>query len=84
MLQEIYIRNFVLIDELRLEFCSGLNVLTGETGAGKSIIIDALGLIMGDRISSELVRNPAQRATAQAVFSLDEKPASWMKPMTRS
>lgn len=71
MLQEIYIKNFVLIDELRLEFCSGFNVLTGETGAGKSIIIDALGLIMGDRISSDLIRNPAQRAVAQAVFSLD-------------
>lgn len=72
MLQEIYIKNFVLIDELRLEFCSGLNVLTGETGAGKSIIIDALGLVMGDRISSDLVRNPSQKAIAQAVFSLDE------------
>lgn len=72
MLQEIYIKNFVLIEELRLEFCSGFNVLTGETGAGKSIIIDALGLVIGDRISSDLVRNPAQRAIAQAVFSLDE------------
>lgn len=72
MLQEIYIKNFVLIDELRLEFCSGFNVLTGETGAGKSIIIDALGLVMGDRISSDLVRNPSQRAIAQAVFFLDE------------
>lgn len=71
MLQEIYIKNFVLIEELRLEFCSGLNVLTGETGAGKSIIIDALGLIMGDRISSDLVRNSTQRATAQAVFTLE-------------
>ncbi|MEN6389310.1 MAG: DNA repair protein RecN [Syntrophomonas sp.] len=76
MLQEIYIKNFVLIEELRLEFCSGFNVLTGETGAGKSIIIDALGLVMGDRISSDLVRNPAQRAIAEAVFSLDEDQTS--------
>ena len=47
MLQVIYINNFVLIDELRLELQPGLNVLTGETGAGKSIIIDALGLLIG-------------------------------------
>lgn len=76
MLQEIYIKNFVLIEELRLEFCSGFNVLTGETGAGKSIIIDALGLVVGDRISSDLVRNPAQKAIAEAVFSLEEDQTS--------
>lgn len=71
MLLEIYIKNFVLIEELRMQFSSGLNVLTGETGAGKSIIIDALGLIMGDRVSGDLVRNPAQKAVAQAVFNLE-------------
>ncbi|MBP8819235.1 MAG: AAA family ATPase, partial [Syntrophomonadaceae bacterium] len=53
MLQEIYISNFVLIDELRIEFSDGLNVLSGETGAGKSIIIDALGLIMGERVRND-------------------------------
>ncbi|MDD2585371.1 MAG: DNA repair protein RecN [Syntrophomonadaceae bacterium] len=70
MLQEIYINNFVLIDELRLEFDKGLNVLTGETGAGKSIIIDALGLIMGERFKSDFVRDEGRKAIAEAVFDI--------------
>ena len=62
------IKNFVLIDELRLEFDSGLNVLTGETGAGKSIIIDALGLVIGDRIQEDFLRDPNKKAMVEAVF----------------
>ena len=57
MLQEIYIKNFVLIDEVRIPFGEGLNVLTGETGAGKSIIIDALGLVLGERMKSDYIRD---------------------------
>jgi len=72
MLQEIYIRNFVLIDELRMEFGTGLNVLTGETGAGKSIIMDALGLLAGDRIRNDLVRDADKRARVEAVFSISD------------
>lgn len=72
MLQEIYIRNFVLIDELRMEFGSGLNVLTGETGAGKSIIMDALGLIAGDRIQSDLIRDVEKRARVEALFTIGD------------
>src|SRR5689334_8180942 len=49
MLREIRIKNFVLFEDMRLEFDKGLNVLTGETGAGKSIVLDALGLLLGDR-----------------------------------
>jgi DNA repair protein RecN (Recombination protein N) len=64
MLLEIYINNFILIDEMRLEFGSGLNILTGETGAGKSIIIDALSLIMGDRIKTDYVRDTSRKAVA--------------------
>ena len=71
MLQEIYIKNFVLIDELRMTFYQGLNVLTGETGAGKSIIIDALGLIIGGRINNDFIRDENQRAIIESVFSLD-------------
>lgn len=71
MLAEIYINNFILIDEMRLEFGPGLNVLTGETGAGKSIIIDALSLIMGDRMKTDLVRDTSRKAVAEAVFSID-------------
>lgn len=70
MLQEIYISNFVLIDELRIDFSDGLNVLSGETGAGKSIIIDALGLIMGERVRMDWVRNTSRKAIAEAVFLL--------------
>jgi len=70
MLREIYISNFILIDELRLEFVEGLNVLTGETGTGKSIIIDALGLIMGERVKSDYIRDTSRRAVAEAVFDI--------------
>jgi len=70
MLQEIYISNFVLIDELRIEFNTGLNVLSGETGAGKSIIIDALGLIMGERVKNDWIRDNSRKAVAEAVFVL--------------
>lgn len=74
MLQEIYIKNFVLIDELRMEFFDGLNALTGETGAGKSIIIDALGLIIGGRINNDFIRSQSQKAIVEAVFTLENNP----------
>lgn len=73
MLTEMLIKNFVLIDELRLEFDSGLNVLTGETGAGKSIIIDALGLVIGERIQEDFLRDPNQKAMVEAVFELPQQ-----------
>ena len=71
MLVEIYIQNFVLIDELRMEFEPGLNVLTGETGAGKSIIIDALGLVMGERIKNEFIRDSSKKALVEASFEIN-------------
>lgn len=70
MLQEIYIKNFVLIEEQRLVFTGGLNVLTGETGAGKSIIIDALGLLLGERIKNDYIRDDSKKAIIEAVFAL--------------
>ncbi len=70
MLQEIYINNFVLIDELRMEFAMGLNVLSGETGAGKSIIIDALGLVLGERIKHDYIRDQDRKAVVEAVFEI--------------
>jgi len=69
-LLELHIRNFAIIDELRLAFHAGLNVLTGETGAGKSIIIDALGLLLGDRATAEMIRAGTDRAEIDAIFSL--------------
>jgi DNA repair protein RecN (Recombination protein N) len=68
MLQSLYIKNYILIDELRLEFKPGFSVFTGETGAGKSILIDAIGLLMGDRFSSDLIRHDTDKSILEAVF----------------
>lgn len=70
MLLEIYISNFVLIDNLRISFPPGLTVLSGETGAGKSIVIEALGLILGERAQKELVRDSRHAAIAEASFDI--------------
>ena len=70
MLHELSIRNFAIIDDLHLTFGPGLNILTGETGAGKSIIIDALGLLLGDRGAAEWVRAGTDMAQIEAVFQL--------------
>jgi len=71
MIQQLVIKNFTIIDDLSLDLFNGFNVLTGETGAGKSIIIDALGLLLGDRASSSLVRNGAKKAYIEGVFTLN-------------
>ncbi|NLC58962.1 MAG: DNA repair protein RecN [Armatimonadetes bacterium] len=72
MLSELYIEDFALVDRLTARFGPGLNVLTGETGAGKSIIIDAINCILGVRAGNDLVRHGAARATVQAAFDLDD------------
>jgi DNA repair protein RecN (Recombination protein N) len=82
MLHSLYIRNFALIEELSLEFQEGLTVITGETGAGKSILLGALGLVLGDRASSELVRSEAPKAVIEAVFRHDIPAA--MAPLLES
>ncbi|TNE35601.1 MAG: DNA repair protein RecN [Alphaproteobacteria bacterium] len=71
MLVALSIRDIVLIDELDLELTAGLNVLTGETGAGKSILLDALGLATGRRADKSLVRHGQERGTATAAFEVD-------------
>jgi DNA repair protein RecN (Recombination protein N) len=68
MLRELRIKNFAVIDELALELGRGLNVLTGETGAGKSIVLNALGLISGGRVTSEVIRHNEEEATVEALF----------------
>ena len=68
MLKSLYIKNYILIDELRLEFKQGFSVFTGETGAGKSILIDAIGLLMGERFSSDLIRHGHDKAILEASF----------------
>lgn len=68
MLLKLHIKDFALIDDLEITFKDGLNILTGETGAGKSIIIDAIGVIIGERASSEYIRTGKQSSTVEAVF----------------
>ena len=70
MLRGLYIRNLLLIDRLDLEFQTGLNVLTGETGAGKSILLDSLGFVLGWRGRADLVRKGADRGEVTAVFDI--------------
>ena len=68
MLQEIHIQNYAVIESLRVDFHSGLNVLTGETGSGKSIVVDALALALGGRASPDVIRTGADRAGVTVVF----------------
>lgn len=75
MLTDIFIKNFAIIDELHIVFAGGLTVLTGETGAGKSIIIDAVNLLLGGRASADLIRSGADDATVEAIFAIDREPA---------
>jgi len=70
MLRTLSIRNYALIDELELEFGTGLNVITGETGAGKSIIIDAMNLILGERAAAEEIRSGAEKTVVEGVFTI--------------
>jgi DNA repair protein RecN (Recombination protein N) len=74
MLRELRIKNFAVIDEVALELGAGLNVLTGETGAGKSIILNALGLLSGNRVSTDVIRHQQEEASVEALF--DDVPPS--------
>jgi DNA repair protein RecN (Recombination protein N) len=71
VLTELRLENYAVIDNLVVEFGHGLNLLTGETGAGKSILIDALALLLGDKASSEVIRTGAERAVVAAVFEAE-------------
>ena len=70
MLQKLFIENIALIEALEIEFHQGFNVLSGETGAGKSIIIDAVNFVLGERASRELIRHGAQKAKVEAIFDI--------------
>lgn len=76
MLRELFIKNVAVIEDVHIEFDNGLNVLTGETGAGKSIIIDSINMILGERTSREFVRHNSNRARVQAVFDANDEAAS--------
>ncbi|WP_281758847.1 DNA repair protein RecN [Alicyclobacillus hesperidum] len=75
LLIELYVRNFVLIDELRLTFGKGLHVFTGETGAGKSLLFDATRAVLGARVSSQIVQVGADNALIEAVFAVGRNSA---------
>ncbi len=71
MLTQLRVENYAVIDQLAVEFGAGLNLLTGETGAGKSILIDALSLLLGEKASSDMVRHGTEKALVSAVFTLE-------------
>ena len=72
MLFDLYVKNFALIDELRIEFDKGLNIITGETGSGKSIMVDALSLVLGKKASKTVVRTGEKKALIEASFFIDD------------
>ena len=72
MLRELRVENYAVIDNVAVEFAPGLNLLTGETGAGKSILIDALALLLGEKPSSEMIRHGAEKAVVSAVFEAED------------
>lgn len=80
MLQRLYIRNYAIIDELEIEFKKGLTIITGETGAGKSILMGALGLVLGNRAETSVLLNPDEKCIVEAVFEIsgDSAIADWL------
>ncbi len=79
MLNELHIENIAVIERADISFAPGLNVLTGETGAGKSIVIDSIGAVLGDRVSRELVRRGAERAVVTASFDMTEEAGRYLR-----
>src|SRR5438034_6416311 len=76
MLRELRIRNFAVVENVTVPFAPGLNVLTGETGAGKSILVDAILLVRGARAQTDVIRADAESATVEAVFARSEEHTS--------
>jgi DNA repair protein RecN (Recombination protein N) len=75
MLVELVVENYAVMERLRVRFHRGLNLLTGETGSGKSIVVDALGLLFGGRASADMVRSGAERARISGIFEVPHNPA---------
>lgn len=83
MLKTLTVWNFALLEHVQVEFGAGLNILTGETGAGKSILIDSLGAILGHRISADSIRTGCDWLRVEAVFSLDDEPLGLHELLTQ-
>ena len=81
MLTQLTISNYTTVELLELDFRSGMTVITGETGAGKSVMLDALALVVGGRADSKAVRNEAPRADVNAIFDVSKEPTvkRWLK-----
>ena len=75
MLQELVVENYAVVERLRMHFHAGLNLLTGETGSGKSIVVDALGLLLGGRASADMVRTGESRARVAGIFDVRDHTA---------
>src|SRR5579862_7291870 len=73
MLQELTVENYAVVDRIRVRFYPGLNLLTGETGSGKSIVVDAFGLLLGGRASAEMVRSGEARARVAGIFDVKDR-----------
>ncbi len=82
MLHYLKIENFAIVEQLELNFTSGLTIITGETGAGKSILIDALGLVLGDRADLSVIRYGSETAQIQATFTLPPSATLWLQEST--
>ena len=78
MLVNLKINNFALVDSLELDLDSGLSVLTGETGAGKSIILDAIDLVLGGKANSRMIRSGSDRCLIEASFQIDSRLNEWL------
>jgi len=72
MLKSLYIKDYALLEQISVEFERGLNIITGETGAGKSILIDAMSLLLGERASNDVIRKGAEKAIVEGIFSIEE------------
>src|SRR5881392_3896637 len=75
MLLELVVENYAVVERLRVHFHSGLNLLTGETGSGKSLVVDALGLLLGGRASAEMIRSGETRARVAGIFEVRDQAA---------
>ena len=73
MLQNLHVKNLALIDETEVEFSKGLNILTGETGAGKSIIIGSINLALGQKVPKEILKDNDDPAFLELIFSVDDE-----------
>ena len=81
MLEELHVHNFAIIDKLQVRFTEGLNVLSGETGAGKSILVGALGLLLGDKTDTSIIRSGAEETSVSGIISLggNSEAAVWLQ-----